>query len=126
MVFEIWGVKLSKVMKKITETSKGSNGSGSVEGGGYIFSGHMVDHLVGRVLTHIETLGLRESQEKAIKDLLKQEIWAPFNGLQSGIIYVDESLERVIRSVQYQAREIKSRLVKGVEYTLTVEIETED
>lgn len=122
-MFEIWGVKSSKVMKKITETSKGSNSSGTLMGGGYIFSGHGVDHLVGRVLTHIETLGLRESQEKAIKDLLKQEIWAPFNSMQSGLVYVEEQLENVIRSVQYQATKVNSQLGGRPEYTLTVEIE---
>lgn len=32
-------------------------------------------NLVGKVLTVIDSLGLKDSQEKAIKDLLGQSIW---------------------------------------------------
>lgn len=110
-------------MKKFTAASLGSGSSGTAIGGGYIFSGNRVDHLIGRVLTHIETLGLRESQEKAIKDLLKQEIWAPFNGLHNDLSYVDEQLETVIRNVQHQARSENNVLGGRPEYTLTVEVE---
>lgn len=33
------------------------------------------NHFLGRVMTQIETLGLGEKQEKAFKDIIKQEIW---------------------------------------------------
>lgn len=41
------------------------------------------NHFLGRMMTLIETLGLNETQEKAFKDIVKQEIWymwehAPF------------------------------------------------
>ena len=32
-------------------------------------------NLVGKVLTVIDSLGMKESQEKAVKDLLSQSIW---------------------------------------------------
>lgn len=34
------------------------------------------NHFAGRVMTLIETLGLGESQERAFKDIVKQEIWS--------------------------------------------------
>lgn len=41
------------------------------------------DYFLGRILTLIETLGLNETQEKAFKDIIRQEVWhlwehAPF------------------------------------------------
>lgn len=67
---------------------------------GYVVSGHTVDHLVGRLLTLIETLGLRDSQEKAIKDLARQEIWKPFND-QFASTFIDGSLHTVINKAVY-------------------------
>lgn len=34
------------------------------------------NYFLGRVMTLIETLGLTETQEKAFKDIIKQEIWS--------------------------------------------------
>lgn len=34
------------------------------------------NHFLGRVMTLVETLGLAEGQEKAFKDIVKQEIWS--------------------------------------------------
>lgn len=40
------------------------------------FSESRFNNLVGRIMTQIETLGLPENQEKAFKDIIKQEIWS--------------------------------------------------
>jgi hypothetical protein len=40
------------------------------------FNVERFDHFLGRVLTLVETLGLGETQEKAFKDIIKQEIWS--------------------------------------------------
>lgn len=39
------------------------------------FNVEKFDYFLGRVLTIIETLGLPQSQEKAVKDLVRQEVW---------------------------------------------------
>ena len=36
---------------------------------------YQLSHLEGRLLTLMESLGLRDTQEKAIKDLVKNEVW---------------------------------------------------
>jgi len=40
------------------------------------FNKERFDYFLGRVLTLVETLGLGETQEKAFKDIIKQEIWS--------------------------------------------------
>ena len=44
-------------------------------GPGYIVSGNTFDYLIGRLLTLIEAIGLKETQEKSLKDLIRQEVW---------------------------------------------------
>ena len=44
-------------------------------GSGLVISSEVPDYLVGRVLTVVEALGLKESQEKSVKDILKNEIY---------------------------------------------------
>jgi hypothetical protein len=98
-------------------------------GGGYVMSGSDVDHLVGRVLTLIETLGLNESQEKAIKDLARQELWAPFNS--NVRVYVDDDLLSMIEELYRKMRDHhKGSQSNGspvppgkIEYELTVRTE---
>lgn len=58
--------------------------------------------LEGRLLTIIETIGLNPNQEKAVKDLIKQEIWNAFNSGQyisseqfTNVIVQNASLEAV-------------------------------
>lgn len=45
-------------------------------GPAYVIGADRPDFLVGRILTHIEALGLSEKQEKAIKDLARSEIYS--------------------------------------------------
>lgn len=40
------------------------------------FNKERFDYFLGRILTLVETLGLPETQEKAFKDIIKQEIWS--------------------------------------------------
>jgi len=64
------------------------------------------DH-VGKLLTHLESLGLPEKQEKAIKDLIKQTTWRDlWNG---GTIILrskeaDEFLQKAI-NIEYKLME---------------------
>lgn len=81
----------------------------------YLVNGYTVDHLVGRVLTLIETLGLKDSQEKAVKDLVRQEIWQPFNN--DFAQYVSGDFAAVIRDTLYQ---VKNYYQKNVSETIAV------
>ena len=40
------------------------------------FNKERFDYFLGRTLTLIETLGLNGNQEKAFKDIIKQEVWS--------------------------------------------------
>lgn len=43
--------------------------------GGYVIQQESISALQGRLLTLIEAIGLPEGQEKAVKDLVKNELW---------------------------------------------------
>lgn len=42
---------------------------------------HDAHFFVGRLLTVIESLGLKESQEEAVKSLIKKEVWGLWENL---------------------------------------------
>lgn len=44
-------------------------------GEGYVISRWTVPNLQGKLLTFIESIGLRDTQEKAVKDIISQIIW---------------------------------------------------
>ena len=80
-------------------------------GHGYIVQDGMPDYIVGRILTFIETLGLRESQEKSLKDLIRQDIWAQFRE-GFGANYINPSLNDEVHRV---LREINEHELKNTE-----------
>lgn len=42
----------------------------------HLFNVERFEHFLGRTMTILETVGLSEKQEKALKDIVKQEIWS--------------------------------------------------
>lgn len=44
-------------------------------GSGYIIQDHQISHLEGKLLTLIESMGLKDSQEKAVKDMVRTHVW---------------------------------------------------
>lgn len=60
-------------MKKIT--SKQHTNSLVVSSSYLMIPASFIDKVVGKVLTHIEMMGLPLAQEKAAKDMIKQDIW---------------------------------------------------
>lgn len=46
---------------------------------GYVIEDSSVSYLEGRLLTIIESLGLNPNQEKAVKDLVRNEAWQVLN-----------------------------------------------
>jgi hypothetical protein len=91
--------------------------------GGYVTGGETIDNLVGRMLTLVESLGLKDTQEKAVKDLVRQEIWRPFNS--QFIVHISGELHTVIRAAQsdiqkhFESATLSKSPVKIV-YELTV------
>lgn len=67
---------------------------------GYLLYQHNINNMLGKVLTLVETLGLKESQEKSMKELVKQEIW---NSVEGSVI--PEKLSSVAADMCYSLRE---------------------
>lgn len=42
---------------------------------GYVITDDQIRHLEGRLLTLVESIGLKDTQEKAVKDLVRNEVW---------------------------------------------------
>ena len=70
-------------------------------GNGYVMPEHQISTLIGRLLTLIEALGLKELQEKSIKELVKQEVWGNVRDMQfiqgdllTTVINIEERLEQ--------------------------------
>lgn len=66
-------------------------------GSGYVVNAEMPDFAVGRICTLIESFGLRESQERAAKDILRQEVWSWFSRTNS--LYISPNLNNAIRDI---------------------------
>lgn len=60
-------------------------------GYGLVLQENVPDWLVGRVLTIIDALGLKDAQEKSCKDLLKNEIYQ-LNSENQGTLWIPPSL----------------------------------
>ena len=112
-VFENWGFKLSKVMQ-IEVTSANNNKS---FGHGYVVPQHVLDRITGRVLTLVEGMGLKDGQERAIKDLIKQEIWAPFNqlGTSEATILLSSALHTILWDFKHEYHAAQVRELNKLE-----------
>lgn len=42
----------------------------------------LIQNLIGKMLTHVEAMGLSATAEKANKDLVRQSVWAWFSDVQ--------------------------------------------
>lgn len=63
-------------------------------GPAYVIPVHSVSYMEGKLLTIIETMGLKEVQEKAVKDLVRQAIW---NSIMNESVYIDTNKHNLIR-----------------------------
>lgn len=57
--------------------------------GGYVIKEAQIKHLEGVLLTHIEAMGLNDSQERAAKSLISQAVW---NLLEPSYIWIDADI----------------------------------
>lgn len=64
---------------------------------------------LGKMLTFIDSLGLQEKQEKAIKDLVKQSTWGEFwNSSSTPIIRTKEANELLEKAIMKE-QELSSK-----------------
>lgn len=61
--------------KGIPPVTTGSSLIKPICGYGYVISEWVPNDIIGRILTLIEVIGLREEQEKSLKDLIRQVMW---------------------------------------------------
>jgi len=83
-------------MNNITVSSVEKNVSGFASA--HILDEGEAEYLVGRICTIVETLGLKDTQEKAAKDLFKQEIYSVFSWTR-GARFIHSTLASVIRTM---------------------------
>src|SRR3990167_775043 len=67
-------------------------------GYGYVVSEDLPNYFIGRLRTLIEALGLRETQEKSLKDLVDNEIWSQF-GQSWRSQWISQNLYNEVRRV---------------------------
>lgn len=73
---------------------------------GYAVPNHQIDYLVGRVCTLVEAAGMSTSQEKAVKDLIRQEI---YGALQEHTTYLPGTLMSVVQEYKYKEQEMAQK-----------------
>lgn len=93
-------VKLRYVMTQFKSKTQ-DQGTGSLMPGYYMVNENIPQHLVGRLCQIIEMLGLREAQEKATKDTVKEQIYDAFPW-DKGARVLDGNLVEVILDVMEQ------------------------
>jgi len=81
----------------MSKVIKSSSGGSIGYGYGYVLGEYMRDNIVGRLLTLIESLGLKDSQEKAVKDIIRKEVNDWFYG--GSTIGISSSLYTAIQDI---------------------------
>ncbi len=81
-------------------------------GYGYVLSSDSESYMTGRLCTFIETLGLRETQEKAAKDILRQEVSSWFLG-PNGALGITGNLNTAIHEIVWRVQEEYKNLNSG-------------
>lgn len=84
-------------MKKVIASSVGSTHYPA----GHLLEEGVVDQLIGKLCTVIDACGLKDSQEKSIKDLIKQTVRERFSE-DWGAMYVPGELNGVLVSLHAQ------------------------
>ena len=100
-----------------------SRESSQLVGANYLIHSEHVNKLVGEVLTFIEAMGLKESQESSAKDILKQKI----RDIMDYKLYVPDGLAGVCLDAMYDEQNHKHNAdtpltEDRMSYELTMEI----
>lgn len=79
-------------------------------GPGYVIPEDMPNNMVGRLCTLIDALGLKESQEKSLKDLIKQEVYKPFSGVDPECVWIPGQFNN---EIHYTVEDIQEEIRKN-------------
>lgn len=76
-------------------------------GYGYVFDAYVRDNLVGKLLTIVEALGLKDTQEKSVKDIVRNTIDLVFQDA----VYISSKRHSEIKEEYFKQKEesIKNR-----------------
>jgi len=99
----VQGVKLRNVMKQeIKVTSDSARLTG---GEGYLVPDSTRTTLIGKVCAQIEVMGLKDTQEKAVKDILRQTINEVFS-MDYGSSYIGYDFYSTILEMLYEQKKV--------------------
>ena len=74
--------------------------SGFAYGSGLVMGSHSRNYILGKILTIIDSVGLQERQEKAIKDLISQAMFSEDNN----VVWINSELHTKIREADKRER----------------------
>lgn len=115
------GVKFSQVINMQIELDSRKERTDPGYPAAYVINAHAPDHLVGKLLTLIEALGLPESQEKAAKDVIRNEVYLLLTG--GNEVWINHALHNLIRDFDGAYRKTPAPIGDGGymsgHYTLT-------
>lgn len=126
---QVMSTPRSKKQKNVQNTNSGLSQPGY--GDAYLIGISTPNNLVGRILTIVDALGLKDTQEKSLKNILEQEIWKTFDTQGWDCMYIPDELHSSIRKFSHDYKEEmqKSEYVfpsSGFPYAKKFKIETED
>lgn len=88
-----------KITHKSSESNRGVHGA-------FVLEQNNVDQMVGELLTLIDALGLKEKQEKSLKDLVRQKIW----NTVSNAFYINGQVLVLAQDIDWEVRDENSQL----------------
>jgi hypothetical protein len=80
----------------------------------YVVPNHAIKRIEGKLLATVESIGLPEKQENAVKGLVRQALWEPFNDPNTPIVY-EGDFHKMYRFLE----ELRAARVQGSEASAT-------
>jgi len=59
----------------------------------YVVQNHDINQIEGKLLALVESIGMPQGQESAVKSLVRQFLWEPFNDPTTPIVWEDQYYE---------------------------------
>lgn len=79
-------------------------------GEGYVIFRDVPETIVGSILEIVEAIGLKDSQEKAVKDIIRQKIYSVF--YDKDPVYIKSDLHSLLREKYWDLKK-KSNIPAG-------------
>ena len=68
-------------------------------GNAYLVQSETPNYIIGRILTIVEVLGLKETQENSLKSLIRNEVWNEFDCSGFRTLFLPANLNDEIRKM---------------------------